>query len=76
MQTIGWPVSGSTVLGNFPMAVILISSVKSADSPISSPPGAATISLNTKGHDRTWGYTLSAEYGNKHYIYKNKRLVL
>lgn len=28
--------------------------------------------LNTKGHDRTWGYTLSAEYGNKHYIYKNK----
>ena len=28
----------------FSMAVILISSVKSADSPISSPPGAVTIS--------------------------------
>lgn len=28
--------------------------------------------LNTKGHDHTWGYTLSAEYGNKHYILKNK----
>lgn len=28
--------------------------------------------LNTKGRDKTWGYTLSAEYGNKHYLFENK----
>ncbi len=28
--------------------------------------------LNTKGRDHTWGYTLSAEYGNKHYIRDKK----
>ena len=28
--------------------------------------------LNTKGRDKTWGYTLSAEYGNKHYIFNSK----
>lgn len=28
--------------------------------------------LNTKGRDHTWGYTLSTEYGNKHYIRDKK----